>query len=443
MISLLQAAFGYTLLNQTTGDVVRNLDARTAGMGGASVAGGTTVLDAVSNPASIAFLPGTLNVEATALVMHHTDDRALPMYNFFDGYVGDATYATNTNFFDDYALALRYGYNLQGWKLAVALSHRPVVSFAGEYQEQVRNDANSNYEEYPPIIAKNFITNTGRLSAAGMQLAFGWQDAVSVGLGVDYIYGDATNTARIIWTDAAYDLAPGSANLQNYAHKIEREFDAAYGIHAGAQWRINERITVGASYALKTEFDATVGGYINDIQLDTLATASPLISDLSDYVIPSEIRMGVRYEPRNIMRTYFNADMRYIAWSEVSELYDDAVSYNFGVEHQFRNKLPLRLGFMYQTAYITDEDDGVRYAQEITTPGFSVGSGFVLLDAITVDIAAQLNYRTYKALDLFMDSYYNQPGLWNEIEPEDRGWDKPDTVNETTVGLTTSISYKW
>ena len=45
-----------------------------------------------------------------------------------------------------------------------------------------------------------------------------------------------------------------------------------------------------------------------------------------------------------------------------------------------------------------------------------------------------------------MDSYYDYDDLWSfpqYLNFQDRGWENPDTVNETNVELQTSISYKW
>lgn len=443
LIGLMQAGFGYSLLNREAGDMVRNFDARTAGMGSASVAGGLSLLDGVVNPANIGLMDAALQLQTSAYVAKNNDDRSLPMYNFFDSYVGDATYATNANFFDDYTFALKYALQLDDLRLAVALSHRPVVNFYSEYDEQVRNDANSNYEEYPPIIARNSIDGKGRIQAGGMQIALSYTDMISAGIGVNYLYGDTSLRRRIVWADAAYDLVSGSTNLQDADFSLKRDFDAAIQLSGGITYRVSQRFVLAGSYTAKTELDATLSGNENGVLLDSLATASNLHDAYDTYTLPAEIRAGVRYEPRNIMRTYFNADVRFVKWSDVSSRYDDVLNYYCGVEHRFASSLPLRMGFMYETTYTTVDEDGIVYGQEITTPGFSLGTGFAVLPKVTVDVAAQFNYRTYECLDLFMDSFYDYPELWNEIEPADRGWDKPDTVKETTVGLTTSISYKW
>jgi len=65
------------------------------------------------------------------------------------------------------------------------------------------------------------------------------------------------------------------------------------------------------------------------------------------------------------------------------------------------------------------------------------------MDKFTVDLGAKLARRDYDALDLFMDSYYDHAGLWQDIQPADRGWANPDSVEETFIEVKTSVSYNW
>ena len=157
-------------------------------------------------------------------------------------------------------------------------------------------------------------------------------------------------------------------------------------------------------------------------------------------------RIGFSFKPRNIMRTVMNCDVEYIKWSDTNPLYDDAINYYIGVEHILKNKIPFRFGFNYTTNYGLHEDFGFVFANEITTPTFTAGTGFTFLDKFTFDISLEYSNRQYETLDLFMDSYYDHEDLWEyyiHMNLQDRGWENPDTVNETFINLKSAISFKW
>lgn len=155
------------------------------------------------------------------------------------------------------------------------------------------------------------------------------------------------------------------------------------------------------------------------------------------------------------MRTNFNLDVEFVQWSEINKLYDDAYNFYIGVEHCLKNKIPIRIGFNYQTSYCLNDHSGLVFADKVTMPAFTTGTGFSFLENFIFDIAVEYANRQYETLDLFMDSYYwGDDGayktLWENyyyIELnggiQDRSWENPDTVKETFFKIQTSISYKW
>ena len=96
--------FSYSLLERESGNLIQNPDARSSAMGGAAVAGGNRLFDAFVNPANLGMMKAGFGMQTSISIMKNDDNRSLPMYNFFDGYIDDATYASNEIYFSEYSL---------------------------------------------------------------------------------------------------------------------------------------------------------------------------------------------------------------------------------------------------------------------------------------------------------------------------------------------------
>ncbi|MDY6916247.1 MAG: hypothetical protein SVM86_08035 [Candidatus Cloacimonadota bacterium] len=425
--------FSYSILEEFSGNYVGNMDARITAMGGAGTAGGNRVFDTFLNPANLAEMNSKFGAQLSFNLLKNTEDRNLPMYDFFSGYVQDAVYVSNVDYYTDMAILAYYAQDFSDFKVNFGLHYKPFVNFDADYQEQVRNDENSDDDNYPPIIARNFIESEGEISDMGFSAAVKYQDIASIGFQVMFLNGDANWNKDIIWTDAARELS--SDPLNDYHSKLKRDF-SANTIKLGARGNITPRFDLGMSYLPKIEFDIDKLNYTID--------GSPAPdNDFQEFITPGRLRAGVAYEPRNVMRTHFNVDIELVQWADVNSLYDNELNYYIGVEHLYKHTIPFRFGFSYETVYQNIEDDGVNYVNKITTPAFSAGTGFRVMSNFTVDIGAKLARRDYDSLDLFMDSYYDHNGLWQDIQPEDRGWNMPDSVEETFLEVKTSVSYNW
>ena len=126
---LITQLFSYSLLEREAGNYVENIGARSAAMGGAAIAGGLRLFDISINPANLGFLPQKLGVQTSLGILKDNDNRSLPMYNFFDGYIYDAVYASNVNYFDEYSLGIYYRENISDFGIAAAFLHKPFINF--------------------------------------------------------------------------------------------------------------------------------------------------------------------------------------------------------------------------------------------------------------------------------------------------------------------------
>jgi len=436
-------------MNRFEGNFVENLDARSIAMGSATICGGANLFQSLINPANLVNVKSKFGFQTSGKFLVNTDNRALPMYISFDGFSGEATYVSNANFYDDYAVGAFYRASFSQLAMSAAVVYHPFVNFESNYFEQVRNNANSDNNGYPPILAKNYLNGTGGIDALSFILS-GKISPATFGFTFSKLSGNSHLERKIIWDDWAINQV---GDLQNSINYSERNFEAI-STQFGINFQISERMMFGISLTPKIEFD--VSGFVMDTlgvdstifvytKYDSLDIPTDSLT-FGDYVIPTKYRFGLNYQPRNIMRTNFNLDVEFVQWSDVCSLYEDATNFYLGVEHKLTNSIPFRFGFNYRTDYILNNHDGFTFADKVTLPTFSVGTGFEILDKFIFDFGLELTNRQYETLDLFMDSNYDYEELWANpqyLNFEDRDWSNPDLVKETFLNLQTSISYKW
>lgn len=451
IITLGSSLFSYSIMNRITGNTIMNLDARSTSMGSAAITGGDNVLQSLLNPSNLSSLHSKISVQSTGNFLLNQDNRALPMYNSFDAYSDDATYVSNVNIFDNYAFGACYQHAFPEIELSGAFLYHPVVNFDADYFEQVRNNANSDYNSYPPIIAKNSILSSGNIDGVSFMTSFKYHNLLSLGFRFSKLKGNSELERKIIWSDDALEMLPGET-LQDTTDNLNRDFNG-FQMQIGARFEVTPRIDLGCSFTPKTNLDVT--GSKDEIDLEDAVYVYTKYDSLdvptdsltfADYSLPLKFRFGFNYKPRNIMRTNFNVDIEYIQFSQVNPLYDDAVNYYLGIEHKLDNSIPLRLGFNYRTDYCINQHENFNLAKKVIMPTFTVGSGFSMLDNFTIDLSLEYMNRQYETLDLFMDGYYDYEELWSNydyLSLEDRGWENPDSVKESFFKLQTSISYKW
>lgn len=444
--------YSYSILDAQNGDEIIVYDARSAAMGNTGITAGSRLFNSFLNPANLVDLKATAGFQYGMNLLQINEKRSLPIYNSFDAYSGEATYVDNLNYYAYHSAGIFYNYSFGEMKIGAASFYHPLVSFDANYFEEIRNNENSDYNNYPPILAKNYIDSEGAINAYSGNLAFQYKDTFSLGVMISKLAGDSDWERKIIWQQEALDEI---STLQDTMNLVEREYDA-FQLKFGANYKINERLAIGLSFQPETDFDVSgkVDGVdVNDAvymyyserdSLDMIVHVDSIL--YSDYLLPAKMRAGISYQPRNIMKTHFNIEIEHVGWSSLNDLYDDQFNYYLGVEHVLTNSIPIRLGFSYSTKYGLHDQEGITFADKIIQPSFSVGSGFVLLNKFTVDLGLQYTNRQYEALDLFMDSYYDYPALWENyiyLDLQDRGWENPDTVKEKFLELKTSISYKW
>lgn len=453
--SITDYAFGYKIPSNNT---------RSTAMGGTGVARGYRPMDAFINPAVLGNMNQGYWAELNVHGSQFMDKRSFPYYDSFEGYVDEATYATNFNYNAKFNGAIAWIYDFNPSKFAISARYASVYDFTGFYEEQVRNNNNSNNNGYPERIADNLIDNEGTLDGFSVDLAYALNldnpIITNAGLGFEFtsLMGDINQNTTVNWSKWAIEqaVAQGDTLLLNYYYKNQRDL-SGFQMKAGFNADLGERISFGVAYSPKTEIDVTsnVQKYFietisGDNNIYETFAVDPDQSDsltFENYDLPSSLRFGFTYRPRNIMRTVMNAEAEYVTWSDINEIYEDAWNYYIGIEHSLSNALPVRIGFSSETSYQTLFDGDGKYARKLTMPSITTGTGYEITSGLNLDFALSYSFREYESLDLFSDSYYyaGHTYLWpnTHINIQDRDWSNPDKVKEAYLKANLSFTYKY
>ncbi|HPN39981.1 MAG TPA: hypothetical protein PKX36_00475 [Candidatus Cloacimonadota bacterium] len=462
MILAAPSLAAWSITDSYFGNKYDGFEARAFAMGGAGTFNDLRPFGIAANPANLTLIKSRVGFQGALLVNRAEDNRYIPLYNSFDNYIDDAVYASNINFYDDYAgsgfASMRFGL----LKLGLGGYYKPLLNFDGNYIEEIRNNRNTDNDVYPEKIAINAIENEGSLNQAAGVFSLGYELGenleLNLGAEVSLLSGEQTQMKTIRWSQWAIDTFTDAVDnpakvLPDYTLSTETELEGTQ-MKGGLSMRLNNRFGLAATYTMKSTLDRT--GSTHELQDAHYQNAGIDISTpiAEDYILPSEVRLGFLYQPRNIMRTWFNLDVEYVKWSDVSEHFEDQVNLYAGVEHWVENRLPLRLGFQAVNGYLRElESDGSIIAKRIISPKISAGTSFALTSFLQMDLGFGYTWREFEALDLFADSYYNDKtysgnstyALWpnSHITLADRGWENPDKVRENNISLNAGLTFNW
>jgi hypothetical protein len=431
----------YSILDLKLGSDVSNHDARSTSLGGTGVAGGFNLLDSSLNPANLFFLEDIGNIQLTYSLIKNSENRAIPLWNFFDSYIDASTYARNENFYNEISLGVSYSISIDESKLSFALTTRPVRNFGANYIEEVRTYSSQDYDQYPPVVAKNFIESEGILNSYNFLINFGMHlpiladdMSLSVGAELSYLTGKHEQDTRILWTEFAHDRVP---SLPDSLYSFKNEM-SGISMKFGASSQVTNRLRVGTSFSPKTKLNSEGSHFaIRGFRALEMEDYTDITQNFDgNFILPSRWSFGVLYKPRNPFRTNFHFDFELVNYSEIDPLFDDGYIFRVGMEHYVGYAVPFRLGFSHHTA---------KQDKAISLPVISAGTGFKILPNVQLNLAGEYGKREYLAIDLFPDGYYayGRP-LWDSTAvPTNRGWENPDTVTESFLKVFASLIYRF
>jgi hypothetical protein len=386
-------------------------DARALGMGGAGSVSFNSPGAMLYNPAALAQIDHRLSLDATINLRKLEERRSYPLYDRFDGIIGDGIYAINNNWYlrPQGAVALQIpGIGSKG--LTVAVGSFKEIDQNYQYNEEVRQNIFGDFLE-----AFNKIEFSGALQRYGGAIATSLPSLPNLSLGVQagILDGSLSYLREINFVDTTQ---------QDVRTSIDRALNnTPLVMSLGAIYRVNERISAGA-----------------DVSLPYTVRYKAMMENgqqaIEEIGYPLRLNAGFEYRARQELQARLNVDFGYEFWSSqqfTTEIdgavvtpgqdFSDVIVIKAGIEHIFYNKVPFRVGLQYRNSY---ENRGR------TRTFLTAGTGFFDHDW-KVDVAGGVSNMTYSWPDLFSDTLYNG----------DRSNSNMDDVNESFIFGRVTFSY--
>jgi hypothetical protein len=369
------AAFSYAEWHY--GELLSAGDARSLALGGAGLASADGARGAGLNPALVAKTVG-LEIAASAMAVTAEESREAPLYDSFEGVIGYNTYAFNSTLYDRYVGTIAWkAAGEYDWAPAVAIGYHPRLDMSYNYHVQYR-DSDTQAEPMDRILYDYWVESDGGVNAFTVTLAHEVVPEVYLGLGVDFLRGQADAEERWVYPEyseeedvdswfSSDDFSGTQFTVGLLVEKLHR-VDMAVVYRAGFE--------LAADYSEESTEDETTDGNLT-------------------YTYPSAIAVGFEYHPRNEIKTTVSLDIEYTQWSEFEDSLiddldlDDTIEYRVGVEHEFFNSSHARFGFLYQPSYMDEET---------TRAAFCVGLGLDIV-GVRLDVGGQLGVREYDVED--------------------------------------------
>ena len=256
------------------------------------------------------------------------------------------------------------------------------------------------YNDKHSSIFRNQITKIDLMTVVvNPTIAFKVNEFLSVGVGIDYMYGKAT-LEKTPWSPA---LVPVAQNGNVFDLKLEGTGDA-WGYNFGLLLKPTENLRIGANYRSKFTLDIKDG----DVDLENINPGvAPALAGLTStkgnatLYLPATFALGVSY---TMGKLTVNADADWTFWSSYKSLpidfkdnrpvlpdsnaaknWKDVCALRFGAEYQVTVPLSLRAGFVYDPSPAPANTMGPELPDAIKLD-YMVGAGYKI-GPWTIDVA--------------------------------------------------------
>jgi len=226
------------------------------------------------------------------------------------------------------------------------------------------------YENKSTSIFRNQVTKIDlQTIVVNPTIAFKINEFLSVGAGVDWMYGKAT-LEQTPWNPA---LIPAGQNGNAFDLKLDGDGDA-WGYNFGLLLKPTENFRIGANY--RSPFTLKVKD--GDVTVSNVSPGAPAYAAANGTKasvtvwMPATFALGASY---TMGRLTVNADADWTFWSSYSSLpinfessvltdsnapknWNDVVAARFGAEYRVSDPLALRVGFAYDPTPVPSETMG-------------------------------------------------------------------------------------
>ena len=417
LVAVASGAWAYGYYDVGLGSAVFQGSPRGAGMGEVTLLSEDSPLAVTLNPALLGgFAEPRLALSYRLASVDET--WAFPIHDSFDAFLGYNDYSYNAKAYSDFAGGLASGTLSKALDLSFALAVVPAYDFRYDYAEEIR-DRNSSAQPPDRLIANNLVEGTGEIRSLSFGVGRPVTDALSLGAGVDYLFGERSLDARILFVDES--KIPWESSSPETSDKFDAEDLSGTRFVVGAVYNLSRRIGLAATYRSGAELDGDISYNVGG-PADVIGNPEALVK------FPESYALGASFRPRNELPTVIEGNVILTRWSEVPDPTGigqeprDIYEWHIGVEHIFYNTRPVRFGFFYKPSP-RDKETG-----ESAVTG---GTGFNVA-GLDIDLAGRIGWREFRSPDLFRDDLYGA-----------KVREGTDLVRETLLGATVSVSKRF
>lgn len=370
---LTSATHAYTILESYYyGNPQHSLSARSMGMGGCGAATEESGNSLFRNPAMLSWTED-IHIGADFSFNRAQEEITRKVFDTFDNTIGDATYASNTNYYAHPSFNVIIP--LERFRLTdmvnVGLAFTKAYDFSYNYEEKFYDN---EYEEDYQIDYQI----EGYLNDYAFGLSVDPHPMVSVGAAFHYLSGKKELTHKHI------DFGSDDATTTSSEYKDMSGTQFGFGLII-KPFEFPKRLTIG----LYGKTAATITGDYSD----------ETMTEEKEVKYPAEYGLGINYLPQNEIFSQLAFDVTYMPWSNLEDKIagetldvelDDVVEIHLGVEHVLFPKVPVRAGFYWTPMY---------FNKDVSSIFFTVGAGYSI-EKIMLDIGAEIGKRNYYKDDI-------------------------------------------
>lgn len=398
VLAFATCSWGYSFLDLGLGSKVFQGSARCGGMGEVALLCEDSPLAVVGNPASLAMFRRP-EVIASYRFLSFEEDWSFPAHDSFDAILGYNTYSRNSNLYHSGAVAVASGAVPQALGVSVGFAVAPAYDFSYDFYEEIRDRSTSSVPT-DKVIANGFIESEGDILSLSFGAGKSLREDLSVGVSVDYLFGDFDLEARLssvdttkvhCWESPGTETSDSfrSSNLSGMRYRV------------GARYRLNMRVEMAACATSGCDLEGDYSTTSTDGLLGFLPRES---EEGGSFMLkyPASYTLGIAFKPRNELLTVIEANVTYTRWSDAANealddlRLEDTYTWHIGIEHVFYNQQPLRLGFVYADSP-TEE--------QTSEAALTVGSG-IMFRGFAIEAAGKVGWREYRHAVVFDDSIF-------------------------------------
>ncbi len=247
-----------------------------------------------------------------------------------------------------------------------------------------------------------YVATYSDLIVADICPAFGMRlnDFIMLGAGLDLIYSEA-QLENIVDAGVLGGGAPNGMDLESKLKGDGTALSANIGIICEINSRHSAAVTYRHGFSVDYEGDITLGGVRSDVE----ATLD----------FPASVVLGYAYKPTEQLK--LEVDLDWTDWQAVDDIvidiagagrvtqqqdFHNTIAWKFGAEYAWTDALDLRLGYIY------NENATPEHAWRPSLPDTDVhfltmGAGYDVNEATTIDTALQLVYYEKRTIDNNVD----------------------------------------